>query len=287
MASRHSQRGLEEHPWRMKMLSSTVRSSLLLAFTVLAGCGGSNGGYPLLATVPQGVAAPCATAFDGVSGGSAKSFLLSKDEGDTVPLSSCTFDAQRNVTIGGDGGCGPRVVIDQSFTDKDKNALGKITIAANGKLAVPHIIPGGTIEVETAGILVAGTLSIGTESCPVGNDGDPQGRVKVTFTGSQIPSDPAIDSGSDKGIEVRMGGILRLYGAKGAAPKGVSWTHLSRPAGPTRYQAADKGIGAPVAASGERQLYLASDVRKGEGGGWKAGDWIVVATSSFSPFESE
>lgn len=269
------------------MLSLTVRSSLLLALTVLAGCGGSNGGYPLLATVPQGVAAPCATAFDGVSGGSAKSFLLSKDEGDTVPLSSCTFDAQRNVTIGGDGGCGPRVVIDQSFTDKDKNALGKITIAANGKLAVPHVIPGGTLEVETAGILVAGSLSIGTESCPVGGDSDPQGRVKVTFTGSQIPSDPAIDSGSDKGIEVRMGGILRLYGAKGAAPKGVSWTHLSRPAGPTRYQAADKGIGAPVAASGERQLYLASDVRTGEGGGWKAGDWIVVATSSFSPFESE
>lgn len=267
------------------MSSPAVRGCLLAALMALAGCGGGSSGLPLLAVAADGVAAPCAAAFDGAGASGGKALSLSKDDGPVVGLSSCRFDAARNVTIGGDDGCGPRVVIDRSFTKTD--ALGKITIAAGGKLAVPNVIPGGTLEVETAGILVNGLLSIGTATCPVGGPSDPTGHVKVTFTGLQIPSDPAVDSGSDKGIEVRNGGILRLYGAKGVAPRGVSWTHLSLPAGPARYQKTDQGIGAPVAERGERRLYLAADVRKGDGGGWQPGDWIVVASTSFSPFESE
>ena len=262
------------------MRGIAVRGSLLLALLALSGCGGSNDGVPMLAAASAEVPAPCSSAFDSAGGGPAAGPPIA-----AVGLSQC-IDAQHNVTIGGTKGCGPNVVIDRSFTGAD--ALGKITIAADGKLAVPHIIPGGTLEVETAGISVAGVLSMGASNCPVGGADNPQGRVKVTFTGSEIPSNPATDSGADKGIEVQKGGILRLFGAKGVAPRGgVNWTQLSRPAGPAAYQKTDQGIGAPVAAGGERRLYLAADVSKGEGGGWKAGDWIVVATSSFSPFESE
>src|SRR5690349_18675959 len=107
------------------MRSLTVRASVLGAWLALAGCGGSDNG-PLLSWLPEGVAAPCATAFDDVGASASKTLLLAKNES-VVLLSSlaCKPDALGNVTIGGDGGCGPRVVIDQSFTVKKGNALGK------------------------------------------------------------------------------------------------------------------------------------------------------------------
>ncbi|MDM0015614.1 hypothetical protein QTH87_24465 [Variovorax sp. J22P168] len=259
------------------------KGSLALATLCLAACGGSDGAnIPLLASA-GGVPAVCASAFDGPAGSSEKGALSTHaKEGDEVGLSSC-LDAQRNVTIGGAGGCGPTVVIDRSFTGAD--ALGKITIAANGKLAAPQ--NGEVLEIETTGIAVAGVLSLGTAACPIGGDNNPTQRVRITFTGSQTSQDPtAMGSGADKGIELQAGGILRLFGAKGVAPKGVSWTYLSQPAGPAAYQTTQEKIGAPVAEGGQRRLHLAADVTQGSAG-WKAGDWIVVATSSFSPFESE
>lgn len=262
-------------------------TSVSLVLATLASCGGSGSDLPAFATA----SGPCAALLNG-AGSSASSKSNPVLAADTValdkvwvPLSSCTFDANRNVTVGGDGGCGPYVTFDQSFTQAKNNALGKVTIVAGGILAVPTGL-GGTREIETAGFLVDGTLSMGTDVCPVGGASDPQGRVRVTFTGSQIPSNPTTDSGSDKGIEVRKGGSLRLYGAKGVVGTGgVSWTQLSQPAGPAEYRG--KNILAPVPEGGERVLHLAADVRKGQDGGWKQGDWIVVATTSFSPFESE
>ena len=296
----------------MKKLGFVILAVALSTLAAVSGCGGGSGSGPSFDTsgsqpLATGTGAPCSHAFETLDHPSSKGMsAIATHEGmsgmppqrraffsaganfaagDSTPvnLSTCTFDAQRNVTIG-EGGCGPLVVIDKSFTGPD--ALGKITIASDGKLAVPNTL-GGTLELETAGISVAGLLSIGTKTCPVGADEDPRGRVKVTFTGAQTPSNPATDSGSDKGIELKGGGTLRLYGAKGVAPEGVNWTALSRPAGPGAYQKADQGIAAPVAAGGESTLYLAADVTKGIGASWKAGDWIVVATSSFSPFESE
>src|SRR5262249_21711704 len=44
--------------------------------------------------------------------------------------------------------------------------------------------------------------------------------------------------------------------------------------------------GAKVAGSGTTTLKLAKDVTQGAGA-WKSGDWIVVGTTSFSPYESE
>lgn len=268
---------------------SLASRGVLLTLLALAGCSGSDRGGPPLAGVPEGVPAPCLAAFEAVSSSDAGqgAAAMASAIGEVVPLSSCTFDADRNVRIGGDGGCGPVVVIDRSFAGQ--SALGNIAIAANGKLAAPETIPGGLLEIETAGITVDGLLSIGTAVCPVGGKDDPTGRVKVTFTGAQGSANPDPERFAGKGIEVRKGGVLRLHGAKGVPSRGdgISWTHLRRPAGPAAYQRTDQGIGAPVDAGGERTLYLATDVGKGDGGGWQAGDWIVVATSSFSPFESE
>lgn len=209
-----------------------------------------------------------------------------------INLSVCRekhADANGNITIG-EGGCGPHVVIDKDFTEADGNALGKLTITKGGKLAVPYALE-DTRKLETRGITVAseGVLSLGTKVCPVGSADHPNARVQVTFIGEANSQDQghaghSSGSGSDKGIEVQSGGTLRLYGAKGVGENGVNWTHLSEPAGPTAYQDTDKGIGAPVADGGERRLHLANDVAAG---GWREGDWIVVATSSFSPFESE
>ena len=285
-------------------IDTLPRAGLLATLLALTACGGSDNDIPLTAASQF---APCATAFAPVASG--KDSTLSKTttlEATTPPgdqsvlLSTCQTDAGRNLTIGpGPGQCGPLVVIDQSFTSEAGNAFGKITIASGGALGVPATI-NGTRELETAGISVAGTLSIGTAQCPVGKN-NPDDRVRITFTGkgtappAKVPwtvdeAHAAAGQGSDKGIQVESGGVLRLFGAKGVVPTGgVSWTALALPAGPAAYQgaSASTGIAAPVPAGGETTLYLANDVTQGGGGGWRRGDWIVVGTSSFSPFESE
>lgn len=199
-----------------------------------------------------------------------------------VKLSLCPVDAARNVVIGGSG-CGEEVVIDKSFTGAQ--ALGKITIESDGKLVVPRVFD--ALEVHTKGIVVKGLMSLGTAVCPIGLE-NPASKLKLVFTGNAsdaAPSNMPNGSGSDKGIEVQENGILRMYGAKGVAPKAVSWTFLSRPAGPVKYQDKDAAK-KPVEAGGESTLHLAQNVTTGPGA-WRVNDWIVVATSSFSPFESE
>ena len=102
-----------------------------------------------------------------------------------------------------------------------------------------------------------------------------------------------VDLGGRVGVGVN--GQLRLFGARGVPPEGYSWTALSRSAGPSAYQVQDAHrnpddspdkIGAPVARGGELTLKLEHDVTKGANP-WKTGDWIVVGTTNFSPFESE
>jgi len=111
----------------------------------------------------------------------------------------------------------------------------------------------------------------------------------------------------DKGIAVMSGGKLSLFGKRGVAPDDgrsgnlggpnpgtVSWTYLAKPAGPDKYQTSTARIGgivpmngaevgAEVDKSGEVTLYVPADVSKD----WLPGDWIVVGTTSYSPFESE
>jgi hypothetical protein len=197
------------------------------------------------------------------------------------PLSGCiATDGTRNVVIGPKAGqkC-TRVFVDKSYTGAE--ALGTIQIQDKGYL----FIPDQTLEIETKGIDVAQFFQVGNPQCPIGTK-DPKNTVTIRFTGGRPTS-----GGEDhtKGIVVHDGATLRLFGARGVpggTPDGISWTHLKEAAGPPDKYGAGLGIGRPVPASGATTLQLAKDVTQGAGA-WRAGDWIVVATTSFSPFESE
>jgi len=197
------------------------------------------------------------------------------------PLSGCiATDGTRNVVIGPGPGREKciKVFVDKSYTGT--NALGTIQIKEKGFLFVPDT----TLEIETKGIEVQELFQVGTATCPIGT-ANPANTVTIRFTGGRPTS-----GGEDhtKGIVVHDGARLRLYGAKGVpggALNGISWTHLKEAAGPAAY-GKDSGAKRPVPTGGDKTLQLAKDVTTGNGA-WKKGDWIVVATTSFSPFESE
>ncbi|MEO5764704.1 MAG: G8 domain-containing protein [Casimicrobiaceae bacterium] len=222
-----------------------------------------------------------------------------------TPLSSCRA-ASGDVTIGS-GDCATAFV-DQDYTGA--KALGKVTIGAGGTLYVPD----ATLEIELKSIAVVGVpgagggakavLQVGTASCPVGSL-DANHHVTLRFAGNRPDAKHVHQhehkSGDDcttidKGLGVGVNGELRMYGARGVPADGVSWTHLAMPAGSADYQVDQaetkepyqnfKRIGAPVALGGELVLHLARDVTTGRNP-WQPGDWIVVGTTSFSPFESE
>ncbi|MBX3658758.1 MAG: G8 domain-containing protein [Ramlibacter sp.] len=184
-----------------------------------------------------------------------------------APLSGCPMDAHRNVQIGGPG-CGPRVQVDRSFTAG--SGLGFITIASGATLTVPDT---QDLQLDTAGISVAGTLQAGQAASPFRH------RVTFNFTGD------APVAGGLKGLSVAAGGRLQLFGKTGVAKapgsRAPSWTYLSRPAGPPALYGAGQGVGAPVSSDGATTLRLADAVD------WKPDDWIVVAGTDFSPDSAE
>jgi hypothetical protein len=203
-----------------------------------------------------------------------------------TPLSRCIDPSSRNVVIGQEAGSQClRVAVDRSYTGAE--ALGTIQIGPWGQLFVRD----QTVNIETKGIDVKGLFQVGTAQCPIGTF-NPKNKVTITFTGPRpSPEDHT------KGIVVQKGGRLSLFGARGVpggTPDGVSWTHLSEAAGPPDKYGADtetvkRNIGRPVPAldnDGKMTLQLAKDVRTGAGA-WQDGDWIAVATTSYSPFETE
>jgi hypothetical protein len=145
-----------------------------------------------------------------------------------------------------------------------------------------------SIVVQTGGTLLAGSdVPIGTKN--KGNQVSTN-QVVIRLTGDRSAKRSAPDDCSvvDKGIAVMAGGTLRLFGAKGVPSRGgVSWTHLSAPAGPKDYEDASQRIGAAVINGQDgRRIQLAKSVTAGDYP-WQPGDWIVIATTSYSPFESE
>jgi hypothetical protein len=204
------------------------------------------------------------------------------------------MDNMNNVVIGAgatDKDCKTNVVVDQAVY-----ALGKVTIGAGGVLMLPEQTAQLPVSIKTTGIEIdGGTLQIGHPDCPIGNI-NPMTRVTINFTGHRPASCPpggtAQCAGDVKGIQVEHNGTLKMYGAKGVPPQGVSWTTLSDAAGPEdeRYDS-ESGVGTPVPTGGSTTLQLTDDVTKGTGplhiGAWREGDWIAVATTSFSPFETE
>ncbi len=202
------------------------------------------------------------------------------NKSECTPLSDCTLDANKGVTIGsGSGQCGAgtggKVYVDKSFVGAD--GLGTITIASDGKLAFLN----QSTELDTAGIVVGGLLSVGTFQCRIAHSD----LITIKFTGKRPCASPDTCSGFSKGIEVLPEGNLRMVGSKGVpdprkgatTPPGVSWTYINAPAGPGAKLPADRTED-PI-----QTLFLADDVT----GDWQDQDWIAVATTSFSPFETE
>lgn len=176
----------------------------------------------------------------------------------------------------------------------------EVNVKSDGKL----LFADAAIEFEAASILIhdRGTVQTGT------NEGSPtpiaNNQLVIRLVGERPTTgiDPYRSLSDDacttitKGIAVKAGGTLRLLGKRGvvadsnasaniggANPGSASWTYLAEPAGPDKYQTSTAKIGAEVAKGGELVIYTAADVSAE----WKPGDWIVIGTTSFSPFESE
>ena len=207
-----------------------------------------------------------------------------------TPLRQCVDPATKNATIGGTGKC-KNVFIDTSYTAKTGNPLGTITIDAGGVLKLEDRTAQLPLAIDTAGITVGGTLEIGNAKCPIGTI-NPGTEVTINFTGKRPCPSSDTCAGFSKGIQVMSGGSLRMFGAKGVPSLGgISWTALEMPAG-TPVAGAKKAP--PPLEKGNQVLELADDVTKitplsghPPGKPWRAGDWIVVGTTSFNPFETE
>ena len=142
--------------------------------------------------------------------------------------------------------------------------------------------PNGVINFSAASISIedGGALVAGTSDLPFGSNG---GQLNIIFTGAPPGTCETLDAHADwcgKGIIVRTGTTLYLYGAKGA-------TTCLGELDPLDVTPPAPSLRAPRSrAPGASTLKLARDVTKGKGA-WKANDWIAVATTSFSPFETE
>lgn len=191
-----------------------------------------------------------------------------------------------------------------NVTTPGKYQFGKVKVKSGGRLVFAETnVTTVPIEFQATSIVVqtGGTVQAGTEAAPIGTKAitvepgklEIPSRIVFRFTGDKPGTRVMSDDCSvvDKGIAVMSGGTLRLYGAKGIPRSGgVSWTHLAAPAGPAQFEKSQPtaaGIERPVAdGSNGLTLQLALDVSIGPGK-WKPGDWIVVAGTSFSPFEGE
>ena len=191
-----------------------------------------------------------------------------------TPLADC-LDAGRNAVVGS-ASCPNAILTGTDLTGA--NAAAAITIEAGARL----VIPDSTTGLDTTGIDVSGSLEIGTAECPV----TPANQVTIRFLGAKPAKCDANASPMDpdchrKGIVVESGGSLLAYGQKGVVTAGgVSWTRLALPAGPASH-GPGSGTRAPVTVTD--QVFLADDVSKD----WRDGDWVVVATTSFAPYDSE
>jgi G8 domain-containing protein len=179
------------------------------------------------------------------------------------------------------------------YIDSINISVGKITIDTGGSLilADAQVASAKDGHLITSGIQVTGSLLIGSKDCPIGAV-DPTTSYTITFNGPRPAgcTGTQVCAGYNRGIEVESGGTLKIYGQKGAPdPTGaqpfVSWTYLSDAAGPARFMT-EKGLKAPVPKGGGSTIQLAADVTTGPAA-WQQGDWIVVAGTSFSPFEGE
>ncbi len=215
-----------------------------------------------------------------------------------TPIANCAVSSENDVVIGGvdaNPGCQnvemePASDNPGSFdeirienggtlyvTDEDEQPLAKSSAIFSSTRNVS--LPLATIETPVRSICVedGGVLEFGSADKPITS----RDKVVLQFQGNRHSAGTKdLCQGFDKGIEVMAGATLRMYGAKGVPTRGgVSWTTLAEPAG-------TQVPGAKVESTGTTTLKLTADVTKGLEG-WEPGNWIVVATTNYTPFDSE
>jgi hypothetical protein len=218
----------------------------------------------------------------------------------TTLLDKCKAD-DGSVTIGAGAPnkeCEGRVSL--GIGGSSSLSVGKITINTGGTLEVHDKFyendRTASPELTTTGIDVnGGSLLIGDAKCPIGTINF-KTTLTITFTGQRpapsVCGDLALGAtgscpGYRKGIQVEKGGTLRMYGRKGVPPNGVNWTYLSQPAGDRGTYSKTNGVLAPPPEkSDSKTIYTAVRVDTGMGA-WCQGDWSAIATTSFSPWETE
>ena len=209
-----------------------------------------------------------------------------------VPLSKCVTGTG-DVVVGAMNGAQDCTNVQ---VDRDYEGLGFITISAAGTLMISDEVAAKSpapLKIDTKGIQVFGTFQVGNSACPIGTlpSKHHNERVTITFTGQKPACPNSGCEGFIKGIQVESGGALQLYGRKGVARpeeavKSVSWTYLSRPAGPVSKYGPNSGTASEVRAGGDMAVEVQADVTQGQGA-WQMNDWIAIATTSYSPYETE
>ena len=222
-----------------------------------------------------------------------------------TPIANCIVDGQNDVEIGGThapAGC-KSVVMEPSASNPA--AFGDIDVEAGGTLLITGTNitePASPATSDTTAVYEEREICVGTGGTVKYEKGTSNGpvtskhKILMKFIGNRdskpTGSDPCAKEGFQKGIDVLAGGTLLMYGAKGVPQYdsngnnigGTSWTTLAAPAG-----SHVPGARAPVPSTNNRTLYLTADVTKAGKGQdpWEHGDWIVVATTDYTPFHSE
>ncbi|MDD4904955.1 MAG: G8 domain-containing protein [Methylobacter tundripaludum] len=180
------------------------------------------------------------------------------------------------------------------------NPLIPVVIGSGGTLTIQDPGAGNTMALYASSFLIqnTGTMQAGTTATPVA------GQITIMMAGNSSAALPPTHgdlNANSRDITVMDGGVLTLYGGKGlsAMPDGTSnnpavspafintisgtksWTYLAVPAGPASYNDGEN-VSAPVPSTvPDTTLTLATAVD------WQIGDWISVATTSFSSHQTE
>ncbi|PRP86517.1 hypothetical protein PROFUN_05299 [Planoprotostelium fungivorum] len=150
---------------------------------------------------------------------------------------------------------GQNIVLDQV----PSVVLGVITVG--GTL----VLPDKTQELQTTGIIVSanGSLIAGSPDCPITQKvtitlcGAPPSPRNLTTLGSETDSWAGVIKYGSKGLIVKVGGSIQLYGWK----SGPTWTKLSS-----------------TVQAGDRVLHLQDAVS------WRVGDQLTIASSDYSEY---
>jgi hypothetical protein len=208
------------------------------------------------------------------------------------------------------GGNSPCTSVTISTTDTNQfsaaSPLIPVVVGSGGTLTLVDPGVGNKMKLHASSFLIqsTGTMSAGSATTPVVGQitivmaGNASAALAPTATGSATIVSTSNNAPNARDITVMNGGTLALYGAKGlsATPNTMnndivsgtkSWTYLAAPAGPAKYNDAEN-VSAPVPTTNpDTTLTVATQVQNGTPHDWQVGDWISVATTSFSSHQTE